>query len=288
MNKFHLILLCLLLASCNAEPGKVDTGSNTVDLKWKIKPGETIKYSATLSEIKINQNFKLDGFEVLKNSALQIKVREALKVYKYPVGTLEVSLVGEKDGFKAKLLNIKPKYDTPTTDDELEKRNREMAEIRAGSVAILAWLDFKGRLKSFYLKRKPKNTLALFFKLPESEVTIGDKWTLPVTLIDIGEGFVPKEAIQDKQAKLVGLTKNSKGEMIAEIFYVHAEKADGQFEYANSDRVIPASLAYSYFMSGHFNVSQGRWENIIGLSYVFGSGLSQNEGMLVFMLKPLS
>jgi len=279
MRNLFVIPFCLWLVSCNA-------GSGKVDLRWKIKPGESIKYSATLAEIKLDPNFKLDGLEVLKSPILKDKLHEALKAYKDPVGTLEIELVGEQDGFKVKSLAIQPKYDSPA-EDELEERKRKMAELRVGMVDILAWVDFKGRLKSFYLKQKQKNTVALFFKLPELDVKVGDDWTLPVTLIDIGQGFVPKEAVRDQQAKLVSLTKNAKGDMIAEILYINAEKVNGQFEYSDNDIVVPLSLEYSSFMRGQFNVTKGRWEKFIGISYVSGSGLSQNESMLAFMLKPL-
>lgn len=278
MNKLTVILL-LFLTSCYAE-------SDKVDLKWKIHPREVIKYKAIISEINLEPDFMLDGFEVLKNPILKSKVNNKLKAYKGPVGTLEARLEGKVGGFKAKFVAVKPEYDSPPTNDE-EKIKREIVDSRAGTVEILAELGLKGQLNSFYLKQKQRNILALFFKLPELEVKIGNEWNLPLTLIEIGQGFVPKEAARDQEAKLVGLRKNSKGEEIAELFYVIAEKVNGQFEYSYSDKVVPISTNYSYYASGQFNINMGRWESFTAISYLSGSGLSQNENMMVFMLKPL-
>ncbi len=279
MNRLTAALLTVFLASCH-------TAQNKVDLTWKIQPGEVIKYRSVIAEIKPEPNFKLDGFEVLRNPTLKNKVNEELKAFKGPVGTLEATLEGKTGGFKAEFIVIKPEYATPPANDE-EKIKREISDSRAGTVEILAELGLKGQLNSFYLKQKQRNLLALFFKLPEFGVQIGDNWNLPVTFTEIGQGFVPKEAVRDQEAKLIGLTTNSKGEKIAELFYVIAEKVNGQFEYSYSDVVVPISTEYSYFVNGRFNVNKGQWENFTAISYLSGKGLSQNENMMAYILKQL-
>lgn len=279
MKSLFNLVLVILLSSCYAK-------TNQIELVWKIQPGEEVKYLSIASEIEPLDQFKLDGLEVLKNSDLQEKVNNKLKSYEAPAPTLEALLIGSENGFNARFVAIKPDFNTAPTSEE-EKAKRAFLEDRAGTVELLADLDSKGKLQSFYLAQKQKNILALFFQLPDTKLEKGAQWKLPVTFIQIGQGFVPLEAVRDQRAELLDVSKNQHGESIAEVSYVMAEKVSGQFEYTSSDQVVPVSSSNSYFANGLFNVDKGRWESLKVISYVKGSGLSVNENMMVFMLNPL-
>jgi hypothetical protein len=278
MKKVQCILLIMLLCACEA-------ADNSYSLQWSVSAGEDVVFYATNTEVPLDERFAIDGFDILNDDALKARVIQDFSSLEIPTPTYQATLVAHKEGLRLKVVGIVPEYNTePESEDE--KLAREMIEARAGDVSLLADIDSKGDLASFYLRHKQKNFLAFLFRLPDDKVKPGDSWHIPMNLIDIGAGFVPDESVRDGRATFEALTYNTQGDAIANLFYVFTEKVTGQFEYSYTDEVVPMSIQYTYLASSKFNIDQGRWESFVGAGYVSGEGLSINEHLTIFALQP--
>ena len=270
-------MLLFFLVSCKSEPLKYR-------IKWDLKEGNLVSYEAVVSQIELDQNFKTHGYKVFDDDEVRNKIKASLRSLKRPIATMEAKLSPSANGFRAKFVTTKPTYENLPENDE-EKLKREALASQAGTVEVLADISFSGELQSFYLKQKQRNLVSLFFKLPEEPISIGDKWSIPIDLIEIGQGFVPSEAKRKQEVELQSVSKNDQGHEIADIFYIITEMVEGQFEYSYTDEVVPIKSEYTYYALGKFNLQAGRWEDFVAISYISGAGTSVSENMMVHSLK---
>jgi len=276
--KTAFILLLLLLSSgCQSVEPKTS-------LRWLFDEEQKFEYKTTTSKIDVDDRFTTSGFKILSDQNIRQQVKQDLTDYSIPIGTIETTLSKNDTGFRVKSVSIKPDYLSPAKS-EAEKYQREFANNRAGYVEILADLDKYGDNLSFFLNQQQRNFLTFVFSLPKKELQVGDSWSLPVNLLNISNGFISSSTKKKSKVTLEKIRKDKNGNTIAELFYVLAEKIEGQFEYSATD-VQPLTTEYTYTAYATFNMNKGRWDKYVGISYQNGTGLMAVENMTIYALLP--
>lgn len=274
MKKFFFVSVFLLI-SCSAHLPKYR-------MQWSVKEGKPIIYETTSSKIDISDRFTISGFKILSDQNIRQQVKKDLINFVIPLPTIKTTLSNNDSGFNVKSVSIKPEYSAPAKTIE-EKQFREFTNNRAGYVEVLADLDKYGNNLSFFLNQQQRNFLTFVFSLPRKNLKAGDSWNLPVNLLYISNGFVSTSTMKDSKVTLDKIREDKNGDTIAELFYILAEKVEGQFEYSATD-IIPLTTEYAYIAYAEFNISKGRWDKYIGIAYQTGTGLMAVENMTVYAL----
>jgi hypothetical protein len=262
------------------------TSDSGVLLRWAPDLKKPLVFNTVIQEIPTDDLGLSHGFDVLSDPKLREKIKNKLAELELPAVNNMTSIVTEGDNIRIKMIGKKPTYIKPAKND-IEIMQREVAELNDGKFQLIADIDHSGKLQSFYLKQKQKNLISLFFGLPHDRVEVGDSWSLPMNLIEIGTNFFPTHQGRVNKVFLDEITLSEQGESIATLFYVIAEEVEGQYEYSNTDKKIPMSLAFSYIAYGEFYINKGYWKKFNSIAYLTGSGTSQNKNATIYALTPI-
>jgi hypothetical protein len=161
---------------------------------------------------------------------------------------------------------------TPKNDEErMEQRYRKAIE---GSLQLLADIQPDGTPQSFYLTKKQQNVVSMLFGLPDSPISVGDQWHLPIYMIELGNGFIVDQAKRLNNACLIKLEPQNDGDELAHIVYTLYESVEGYYELKPIPNITPPpfGLRATYLAYGVFSVKKGNWLRYAGILEFKGSG----------------
>lgn len=278
MNNKYLIGALLVLAGC------VSHTNDSVTLRWNLSEGEQLRYSVSISEIPTDPHLAVHGIDLLNNSELREQIKHRLVNVKIPAPDFEARLIRHGGLIQASVLAVSPEYDAPPVNED-EAFRRRMLESRAGYIELLGHFSEEGQLQDFFVKQKQRNLLNLFFSMPRLPVTPDSPWELDVTLTEIGPGFYVQSADRVRKAYLEQVDEVD-GERIAQILYVIGEDVKGYFKQHVDNEEVPIASRVSHVAYGEFFIDKGQWKNFTMIAYLSGTGLSQNESMTIYALRP--
>jgi hypothetical protein len=125
----------------------------------------------------------------------------------------------------------------------------------------------------------------MLFDIPDVPIDMQMTWERDVSIIQIGQSFVPNMVQRRNVNRLLDISKNSADEIIAQIGGIIYESIDGNFELVVSDNTVPVSYEYTYFFYGLFNVTQGYWEQNTTLAYLNEQDSGKLKDVTIYMLK---
>ena len=279
MNGKHLLgLLLVLLIGCQSP------SNDSVTLRWKLAEGDQLRYSVSISEIPTDPELAIHGFELLDNNELRERVKRRLASVSAATPSLEAQITLHGDLIQTAVIGITPHYDAPPADDD-EAFERRIQESQSGNIELLGHFSKDGQLQDFFLRQKQRNLLNLFFSMPHHPVSTKTPWNLDVTLTEIGPGFYFQSANRVRNAYLEQL-ETINGERVARIFYVVSEDLKGNFKPRIDGDSMPIESTISHLAYGDFLIEEGKWAHFTMVAYTSGSGLSQNETMTIYALRP--
>ncbi|MEZ4670024.1 MAG: hypothetical protein R3E39_19140 [Anaerolineae bacterium] len=251
-----LILFCLVLMACS-------TNNEAIALDWKIADGEIVAYRTAMDPVETS-TFTLNFDEIFSTSGIPDSIKQQFNNLSLPDTTDYISLL-ERNAHniitvKVILDKVSPKVNAP--DDELSQGLNQMVQNMVGTVLIRGELIPEGSIASFYLDRRQRNLLAIFFELPTQAVRVGDKWALETNCIEMGSGFAAEKAERKNQVEFSALSTTPDGKKIAILDYLIVESVEGNFYGATSTEGTHASMTCSFVGKGQFLIDEGRWNQL--------------------------
>ena len=258
MNK---IWVKLLLISCLS--GCVEK-ENLFSIHWAVDD-KSLTYETIISELDVDSS-KLTESNMLASDEKQLKIIDYLDSLELPTATYELNITKKEEAFRAVIRGVLPIYNN-TAENQDEKFYREMVESRNGQVQLVGDFDQNGKVLSFYLNQKQKNLMNLLFYLPNRTVKIGESWSIPVNLLEVGNGFFANDATKNNKVLFRRIKKTEAGNDVAELIYHISEKIEGNFEIGAKDSLTPFGIHYSHVGYGEFNIDEKRWDKLKILAY---------------------
>lgn len=277
-TKYLFVLIITLLGGCQSP------SDDSVTLRWKLAEGDQLRYSVSISEIPKDPELAVHGFELLDNNELRERVKRRLASISAAAPSLEAQITRHGNLIQTAVIGITPHYDSPPQDDD-DAFQRRIQESQAGNIELLGHFSQDGKLQDFFLRQKQRNLLNLFFSMPPAAVSTENHWDLNVTLTEIGPGFYFQNANRVKNAYLEKIDEID-GKRVARIFYVVCESLRGHFKQKIDGDPVPIESTISHLAYGDFFIDDGKWARFTMVAYTSGSGLSQNETMTIYALRP--
>lgn len=291
MKNFAQFIIVLIIIS------NIALAQNNVFLRWKINPGDTIRYRTVIQETdtataKRSSISLSDPFA--KNSSKSKEQNEASRIYSElrkatDNSNLLTTITENKKGNLDIVVTLSqvasaPKNRPDTTDLKTAEILKTLKKL-TGSVALRGEISKDGKIESFYVKNDQKNLLAILFELPGKELTIGQTWSLSTNLISMDQNFVCDSSSKKNIVTLIAV-KDSANDKIATLKYDIVEFASGKFSspMLNSDK--NTSLHISVRATAEFSLTKGRWISFQGLMSLFSSGVMTSESVKRLELTP--
>lgn len=295
---------CIILAIIFLSTGIMAQADGPVALKWKLKPNETLTYTAKMDEINSKEEIPLGKafsklFQGADSSKSMDKEKELERFFKsfneqtkniefasnlseHKPGIIDIQLVGQKSKQTEKKM--------ADSADRMPKEVEELMNSMSHGVQLRGSVYADGGIASFYLKSDQKNLIALFFELPDKKVSIGDTWQLDVNLTSTDQSFICDTAYKRNQVKLIDLKKTAK-ETIAVVSYDMAEYVSGDmdrgaFFTSRESKPTKTVMKFIYNAIGEFSIDQGRWLNYDGIMSMETNGFMETNVSKRFSLIP--
>ena len=278
INTVAACLLCipiLVFAQAN------DTDSS-VDLQWKLKPGDTLTYETVLTEIEASSiDIDFGGlFDQIVDST-DVENKDIGKTLFKQLKNLQANtnLVTRLTSSEnvAEVINIEtiaiPKEENEHSDED---GISPMMNAMMRGTMLRGSVYKSGNVHSFWVKSSQKNLISLFFELPTRAISIGDSWELKnVNLIANDQNFICKEAQRKNKVTFTEL-KIVDGETIAVIEYDVLEYVSGDFStpaiFGNEKGNQKTTMKFIYKAQGEFSVDQGKWVIYNGIMSLDATG----------------
>ena len=258
-----------------------------VQLRWKIPSEGYLAYKTSTSQLDPNEKFfEFDKSQIFKNGELPEEAKRKLQSLKLPSqANLTSILTPTKEGnISVKIIVGKIDF---SNNGEQPDEVKDLFKKMEGTVQIRGEISEQGEITSFYLEQKQKNMIAMLFELPKRKVKEGDTWSLDVNLLMMGAGFIAKSADRVNKVTLKTLSPDKSNNMIAELEYLIAESVEGVFLNPMSGEEISTEMSMSFVGTGHFNVTEGRFEKMIGRLGIKSSGIMASENQQELSLEYL-
>jgi hypothetical protein len=298
MIGLRLFLLSFLLSSCAYQ-------NNSINLKWQPTTGSIKGYRVNISDIGgfdewIQANKQLEDIrnKISQTTSSDCGLKET--DYNTIVDILEKPQEPDHWPFLANLtgndnstLQLKMFGAPLAAKDSIAKSDEEIMELKyrkaiEGSLQLLSDIQPNGRSQSFYLTKKQQNIVSMLFGLPDSPISAGYSWQLPVYMIELGNGFIVNQAKRNNKACLLRTESLQDGEILAHIIYTFYESVEGYYELKPNPNVQPPpyELRATYLAYGVFSVNRGNWMNYAGILEFKGSGQLPIHTSRFHLMKP--
>lgn len=282
MRSWFFLLLSVTLAGCQS------FGKEQHLLQWQFTNGKAHKYEMVYAEIPVDSSLSKTGFEVLNNTSLRAQVKHALAKLDLPQAGYQAKVEPHSPYIRISIVGVQPDFENPPADRQ-EEYDRAIMQANAGNIVLLGDYSSNGQLLSFFLEPSQKSLSNLLFALPNQPVSSGDSWPLEVYGLEMSPGFIPDNAHRLASGHLDGVTTDSQGRKIAELFYLIAESVSGHFRLTQGEEIekLPVDVELSYFAHAHFLVDEGRWLNFKAVRLHTSTGTDRNTSAMVYTLHPL-
>lgn len=268
--KRHYLCLSIAFFSFNLS-AQIEGG---IRLKWKIAHGDTLVYKTVMSEEEVTEGIEKDTNQNMGNLFLDKFLQPAdeynennerlSKLSLQKNGDMGVMVCTHKTekGKAATRAEYEAIFKKRAIEDKSEKSDTNTDSLLYETIGLMTkdYVEFEGAIevdggiKSFYLDKYYKNSLALLFELPSKSVKIGDTWAIDVQFNTIIMDFTCDSVFKKNQVKLIDI-KKQKHDTIAVLEYDIQEFITGRF-YASPENNI---FQTNYKAIAEFSVSKGRW-----------------------------
>lgn len=140
------ILLTLML-------GCAHPVEDSVILRWNVGEGEPLRYSASISEVPVDPQLAVHGFDILNDNGLREKIKHRLKNITVPAAAFEARVKRQGERMQASLVSVVPVYDAPPENDDEEFQRRIVAS-QSGRIELLGHFAEDGQLLDFFCPSK--------------------------------------------------------------------------------------------------------------------------------------
>jgi hypothetical protein len=279
----HQVALKLQPTSSPVQGYQLDISEISNDPKWQIFNDKLDSISSKLDKIcsnggRLENNDYVGIANELQQTTLPEQWPYIATVKDKDDKTLQIKIVGASAPDVAS--------DAETEEQRLEQKYRKLLE---GSLMLLADIDLKGTLKSFYLNQKQKNMVSMLFGLPGKPVSLSDNWHPSMNLIELGNGFIVDQPKRLNNARIIKLEPQNNGDEFAHIVYVSYEGLEGKHELkpGPEEPSFPFTLNANYLAYGVFSVKHGYWVRFVGVLKIDGSGQAPIHSTKIHTLKPI-
>jgi len=255
--------------------------SNTIIMKWKLKPDETIGYKTAMEQIEksdVDVDFGLDE-DMPKDEIKKLleKYQKEFEKTSY-ITTLQWN---DRGNIGTKMFNEDFK-EKDTKKLDLKDFNPE--DMLKG-VLLRGEINENGQIESFYLQNRQKNMIAMFFELPDRTVKIGDSWSLDVSFLQFDQSFVCKSAERTNNVELIDILRES-SDTVAVIKYNIYESANGYMKNPMNQKKVETALSMRFTCIAEFSVTKGRWITYNGILETIQKGIMSVSGKQKLALIP--
>jgi len=256
MKLKFLIVAFLLQTFCKGQ------SYDSVFLKWKIEPTETLTYLIAFNQ-KTLSNKKTD------TSQASVNIKDIFygpKDSYSKTDTFICNLTKKRNNIITIDWITYNQYISPTGVDT----STAPIWIRSakGDTVLRGSVFDNGAIHSFYSTQL--DYLAFYFQLPSKKIKIGDSWPVDFNCIYFNEGFICDSAYKLNSVKFSDL-KRINNEMIATITYDLIEYVsgnDGGFFGEKKDIL----MEFRHKAIGEFSITKGRWLSYEGLQETISTG----------------
>ncbi len=259
-QKFISILILLFLT--------INTIGQTkkYKLEWKINKNDTLCYQTMMKETIVNKRTST-FFDNIPDSA---NLKEAILKLNEELNNTDTKymtyLSCKSDSFiDITMRAIDNSGLEMLKSDTLDEKQKEFLKsiISASNSVVLRGEVYKsGEIKSFWLKHKQKNLIALLFQLPNKPVSVGDTWELDVNLVQADQNFICKSCSKINNAKLVSI-ENKGEDKIALIKYDFQEVLKGILTpvsfFGEKNEPIKTDILVTHKAIAKFSINKGKW-----------------------------
>ena len=331
MPRFGIILAIIasiFLAACTpadeAPPtvGASSVADQPIALDWKLAEGETIAYHTAVTPLD-NPSFELnwDEFFIWEESSndegsladVAHRIQEGLSgalsdsvdygmvsvLKPNEQGNVTVLMILDSLDFSADETDTTSETPPESTEEEdwqqqFTESIRKMQQDMIGTVQLRGEVAPTGEVTSFYLSNRQKNLLALFFEIPSHAVRVGDEWEIEFDCLEVGAGFIVKDANRLNQVTFSEVTTLPDGRRVAVLDYLLVESISGHSDSqmlanmssATTDQ-IPVSMQCSFIGQGQFLIDEGRWHQFVGEMTINSDGFMMANSVQAMALVPM-
>jgi hypothetical protein len=245
--------------------------TDPVFLKWKIKPGQSLKYKTIIaSDTAIHINWGANGiFKPMGvDSANAGKMQEILKELGAAHPDNFVTTLTETHKGLIDVIGIAkpeaPKKSANKPSDDKAATFQELSRQLTGGVMLRGVLNEDGSVASFYTANDERNLLAMLFELPKKTVKEGDSWPLDVHLVSVPLTFACDSAFKKNEVKVLKV-ENKNNEHLVTLKYDIEEYVSGGFSVPHMAENVKTTVAFSYQGLSVFSVEKGKWVSYNGI-----------------------
>jgi len=287
----YLITLCFLFI-CSLAFGQ--TG-DTVFMKWKLKPGEVIKYK-TLMDEKDSANYvnfsipsaidKVFGDSSRSDSTNKMMAdffKQATKAQEHIVYMTTLT-EAKKDLINIEMLTVdngaKDTAKDAGTDTskftDMVKNMKAMMLKMQGGVALRGSIHEDGTIASFYTRGDQRNLLAGFFELPGKPVRVGDSWPIDIHYVSMDQNFKCDSSFHRNNVTVSRIDKKN-GDEIVTLLYDIDEFVAGDFTAPFGGGPIKTTMKMTYKVVAEFSIVKGRWLSYNGMMTLVSTGIMDSR-----------
>jgi hypothetical protein len=261
----RILLIIVMVAQVIAVYSQNET---SYELTWQLAENQFLAYETIMEELEESKyetnDYLTSLFDTLgfANDSIDMKT-EFKKLFESMQKDADnyylLSVLNKKDSRVEVSMLRKVKEDAEESSSNLNNDFPldKFKEMQKG-VQFRGELNEFGGIYSYYLQRKQKNLLALFFQLPEVNVKVGDTWSIDLQWLGTDFTFDCDSANRFNQVSLVEINVVEK-DTIAKIKYDIHEYILGDFKPVWNNEAIESEMSMDYDGICEFNVSEGKW-----------------------------
>jgi len=263
---------------------------DAVLMKWKLKPGETIKYKTFIDEKdsagsqKISMPFpgKLFGDSTRADSITNMMAeffKQMSKVTDH-MGYITTLSETKKDLIDVEMAMVDSGVKDIVVDTiklgEAAKGIGAMMSKMRGGVTLRGSIHEDGTIASFYTKGGQRNLLAGFFELPGRPVRIGDSWSIDIHYISMDQSFKCDSSFRKNNVVVSRIDKKN-GDEIVTLQYDIDEFVTGDLVAPFGNGPIKTTMKMTYKAIAEFSIGKGRWLSYDGVMTEASTGLMDSR-----------
>jgi hypothetical protein len=256
-----------------------------VDLAWQV-PAKYMAFDTIMEEAAHDSKFSMSFEQFLDDEEASDKAAKLFEDFEFPKTTsMTAVLTPGKDGsIVVRMIMGKAQFDSPPASEQAAQIQKLM-ESMSGTVQLRGEMDSRGKLVSFYTPQRQKNLLSIFFELPGQCVAIGDEWSLSLNLLEMDQNFIADNATRHNTVRLVDIEERG-GAKVAVLDYFVLESVSGTFTIPMQDKAIPTETSMTFTGRGYFNITEGRWQQLVGTLIMESSGVMTARSTQLLALRP--
>lgn len=264
---------------------------NSVFLKWKLQPKETLQYKTIMDETlpDSSQDVSFDFgniFKSLDSNATNLKgLKNDLKSFEEENYLVTILTKNKKGSIDIQMLTEEKSSGNNKDTTEMNSNNlSKLFNLMSDNIVLRGSITETGQIESFYVQNDQKNLIAIFFQLPNKEISVGDSWELDTHLISMDQNFICDSSFKKNKVTLTGI-KNTGNDKIAVIKYDVEEFIIGDFKNPFSVSENKKTMMKMIFWGeSEFSIEKGRWVSYKGIMSMKSTGVMSANSTKKFQL----